>query len=150
MSESVVSQATGSPEAFRAMAHEVNPISGAAHRTTADLVHRAWEKGQPANKPQPSIRPTARFNVGVILTPFTQLPAKLGQVIRENPIPVAAFLVLLGLTPLLALVLALLATINAVPLLAPCFQLIGVGYSGWLIYRALRRSAGKQALTSGA
>jgi len=137
MSESVVSRAAGSPDAFRAMAHEVNPISGVARRSTADLVHRGWEKGQPAPQPQRSNRQTAGWNLGVILAPFTRLPTKLGQVIQENPIPVAAFLVLLGLSPLLALILALLTTIDAVPLLAPCFQLIGLGYTGWLIYRAI-------------
>lgn len=137
MSESVVSQATGSPDAFRAMAHEVNRISGTAQHTTADLVHRGWEKGQPARQPQLSFRQTAHSNLEVILAPFTQLPRKLGQVIRENPLPVAACLVVLGLTPLLAMVLALLDTINSVPLLAPCLQLVGLSYTSWLIYRAV-------------
>lgn len=137
MSESAVSQTAGSPDAFRAMAHEVNPISGTAHHTMSDLVHRGWEKGQPARQLQRSTRQTARLNLGVFLAPFTQLKTKLGQVIRENPIPVAAFLVLVALTPLLAMVLALLATINSVPLLAPCLQLVGLGYTSWLIYRAV-------------
>lgn len=44
------------------------------------------------------------------------------------------------------LVLALLGAINEVPLLAPTFELIGLIYSGWFLYRYLLKASNRQEL----
>lgn len=44
------------------------------------------------------------------------------------------------------LVLALLDAINDVPLLAPTFELVGLIYSGWFLYRYLLKASNRQEL----
>ncbi|MFQ4139732.1 CAAD domain-containing protein [Nodosilinea sp. PGN35] len=46
------------------------------------------------------------------------------------------------------LVLALLGAVNDVPLLAPTFELIGLIYSGWFLYRYLLKASNRQELLS--
>ncbi|MDB9526212.1 CAAD domain-containing protein [Oscillatoria sp. CS-180] len=45
------------------------------------------------------------------------------------------------------LLLAILHAVNEVPLLAPTFELIGLGYSGWFVYRFLLKDVNRQELT---
>lgn len=45
------------------------------------------------------------------------------------------------------LLLAILNAVNEVPLLAPLFELIGLGYSAWFVYRFLLKDANRQELT---
>ncbi|HEY9737803.1 MAG TPA: CAAD domain-containing protein, partial [Trichocoleus sp.] len=44
------------------------------------------------------------------------------------------------------LVLAVLGAINEIPLLSPTFELIGLTYSGWFVYRYLLRASNRQEL----
>ncbi|MBD0334655.1 MAG: CAAD domain-containing protein [Cyanobacteria bacterium Co-bin13] len=44
------------------------------------------------------------------------------------------------------LVLAILGAINEIPLLSPTFELIGLTYSGWFVYRYLLRASNRQEL----
>ncbi len=44
------------------------------------------------------------------------------------------------------LTLALLDAINDIPLLAPTFELIGIGYSAWFIYRYLWKASSRSEL----
>lgn len=45
------------------------------------------------------------------------------------------------------LLLAVLNAVNEVPLLAPTFELVGLGYSAWFVYRFLLKDANRQELT---
>lgn len=45
------------------------------------------------------------------------------------------------------LLLAILNAINEIPLLAPTFELVGLGYSGWFVYRFLLKDINRQELT---
>jgi hypothetical protein len=44
------------------------------------------------------------------------------------------------------LTLALLSAINEVPLLEPTFELVGLGYSVWFIYRYLLKASNRDEL----
>ena len=44
------------------------------------------------------------------------------------------------------LILAVLAAINDFPLLSPLFELIGLGYTGWFVYRYLWKESNRQEL----
>ncbi|HEY9888805.1 MAG TPA: CAAD domain-containing protein [Candidatus Obscuribacterales bacterium] len=45
------------------------------------------------------------------------------------------------------LMLAILNAVNEVPLLAPTFELVGLGYTGWFVYRFLLKDVNRQELT---
>jgi hypothetical protein len=42
--------------------------------------------------------------------------------------------------------LAILSAINDIPLLAPMFELVGLGYTGWFVYRYLLKESSRQDL----
>lgn len=44
--------------------------------------------------------------------------------------------------------LAVLDSLNDIPLVAPTFELIGIAYSAWFIYRYLLKASTRQELTS--
>lgn len=43
--------------------------------------------------------------------------------------------------------LAVLDSLNDIPLVAPTFELIGIGYSAWFVYRYLLKASTRQELT---
>lgn len=43
--------------------------------------------------------------------------------------------------------LAIISAINDVPLLAPTFELVGLGYTGWFVYRYLLTNSSRQELS---
>jgi hypothetical protein len=45
-------------------------------------------------------------------------------------------------------ILAVLDSLNDIPLVAPTFELIGIGYSGWFVYRYLLKASTREELTS--
>ncbi len=56
----------------------------------------------------------------------------------------------IGIGALIAVrvVLSILDALNDVPLVAPTFELIGIGYSAWFIYRYLLKASTRNELTS--
>lgn len=44
------------------------------------------------------------------------------------------------------LTLAIIAAINDIPLLAPMFELVGLGYTGWFVYRYMLTKSSRQEL----
>ena len=44
--------------------------------------------------------------------------------------------------------LAILDSLNGIPLVAPTFELIGIGYTAWFVYRYLLKASTRQELTS--
>ncbi len=46
------------------------------------------------------------------------------------------------------LLLAVLGAVNEIPLLAPTFELVGLGYTAWFVYRFLLKDANRKELTS--
>ncbi|MEM9922149.1 MAG: CAAD domain-containing protein [Cyanobacteria bacterium P01_D01_bin.50] len=55
-----------------------------------------------------------------------------------------------GLGALIAVrvVLSILDALNDIPLVAPTFELIGIGYSAWFVYRYLLKASTRNELTS--
>ena len=76
------------------------------------------------------------------------LPESLGSFFNRYKQP----LVTLGLiaTAIITtkVVLAILDAINDIPLVAPTFELIGIGYSAWFVYRYLLKASTRKELTS--
>jgi len=56
----------------------------------------------------------------------------------------------IGIGALIAVrvVLSILDALNDIPLVAPTFELIGIGYSAWFIYRYLLKASTRNELTS--
>ena len=68
---------------------------------------------------------------------LTILPERLGETFGEYKKPITTIGIILTVIPFVALAVAILDVINAIPLFAPTFELVGFGFSTWFIYRYL-------------
>ncbi len=86
--------------------------------------------------------------VGTQISTFlAQLPDYVGGLFNEykQPIITVALIVLAFIS--LRVVLAVMDTLNGIPLLAPTFKLIGIGYSVWFVNRYLLKVSKRQELS---
>lgn len=76
------------------------------------------------------------------------LPTYVTRFFGENRGPLGTIgLIVLALVTV-KLILALLDAIDDIPLVAPTFEVIGIGYTGWFIYRYLLTSDSRQELSA--
>ncbi|MGB3299541.1 MAG: CAAD domain-containing protein [Phormidesmis sp.] len=77
-----------------------------------------------------------------------ELPKYFGEFFSEYRRPLLALGLIFGAFIAVKLTLAVLDAINDVPVLAPLFELIGLIYSGWFIYRYLLKASNRSELAS--
>lgn len=75
---------------------------------------------------------------------FVLLLERAKEVFSKYKLAIIVIGLALAAMPFLALILALLAVINLIPLLAPTFELIGFGYTAWFVYRYLLFAPNRQ------
>jgi hypothetical protein len=76
------------------------------------------------------------------------LPDYLGDTVSRYKRPIVTVGLIFGSILAVRLTLAILNSINDIPLLAPTFELIGIAYTAWFIYRYLWRASNRQQLVS--
>jgi hypothetical protein len=76
------------------------------------------------------------------------LPEYLGNFFNRYRQPLVTVGLIVGAIVAVKVVLAILDALNDIPLVAPSFELIGIGYSAWFIYRYLLKASTRQELTS--
>lgn len=77
---------------------------------------------------------------------LTQIFDILKKVIDSNQkLLVNLLLIFLGIIAV-KVTLAIISAINDIPLLAPTFELVGLGYTGWFVYRYLLTNSSRQEL----
>ncbi|BAZ15922.1 hypothetical protein NIES4071_77950 [Calothrix sp. NIES-4071] len=76
------------------------------------------------------------------------LPEYAGTIFNRYKQPLTVLGLIVAAIVTLKVVLAVLDALNDIPLLAPTFELIGIGYSGWFIYRYLLKASSRKELTS--
>ena len=79
---------------------------------------------------------------------LSDLPDYLTEFFGENRRPIIVIGLILGAIIATKLLLAVLGAINDIPLLSPLFELIGIGYTTWFIYRYLWRAENRSELSS--
>jgi len=78
---------------------------------------------------------------------LAEFPAYLGQAYVNNKRAVTIVGLVLGVFIGFKLTLAILSAVNEIPLLAPTFELIGIGYASWFVYRYLLQASTRKELT---
>ncbi|WP_421654853.1 CAAD domain-containing protein [Leptothermofonsia sp. ETS-13] len=76
------------------------------------------------------------------------LPEYLSDFFGEYKRPLVTLGLIFASIVSVKLTLALLDAINDIPLLAPTFELIGIGYSVWFIYRYLWKASSRSELVN--
>jgi CAAD domains of cyanobacterial aminoacyl-tRNA synthetase len=78
---------------------------------------------------------------------LAELPTFLGQIYQGNKSAVITLGLFFGIIVGVKLTLAILSAINEIPLLAPTFELVGIGYTSWFVYRYLLQASTRKELT---
>ncbi|MDB9375736.1 CAAD domain-containing protein [Nodularia sphaerocarpa] len=97
----------------------------------------------PADEPEAQWRRVAKR-----ITHFLeQLPEYVSSFVNKNLRSLINVVLILTAIITVKVVIAILGAINGVPLLAPSFELIGIGYFTWFSLRYLTKSETRQELT---
>ncbi len=75
-----------------------------------------------------------------------QLPEYLSSFFKDYKQPLITVALILAAIVTAKVVLAVLNAINGIPLLLPTFELIGIGYATWFIFRYLLKASTRQEL----
>ena len=79
---------------------------------------------------------------------LSNLPDYIGEFFSEYKRPLITLGLVLAAFVSVKLLLAILDSINDIPLLAPTFELIGLGYSAWFVYRYLWQASKRKELSA--
>lgn len=77
---------------------------------------------------------------------LADLPEYLGDFFGEYKRPIVTIGLILGAIIAVKLLLAILGAINDIPLLSSFFELVGMGYSAWFVYRYLLKASTRKEL----
>lgn len=77
-----------------------------------------------------------------------ELPKYFGEFFNEYRQPIVIFGLILAFIIVAKIALAILGAINEVPLLAPTFEVIGIGYVVWFVTRYLLKASTRKELTN--
>jgi hypothetical protein len=75
------------------------------------------------------------------------LPDYVGNFFNQYKQPLVSVTVIVASIVAVKVLLAVLDALNDIPLVAPTFELIGIGYSAWFVYRYLLKASTRQELT---
>lgn len=79
---------------------------------------------------------------------LTEVPAYVGQIYGEYKSAINTVGLILGVLVGAKLTLAVLSAVNEIPLLAPTFEIVGIGYTVWFVWRYLLQASTRNELTS--
>ena len=75
-----------------------------------------------------------------------QLPQYLSDFFRDYKQPLITVGLILAAIVTARVVLTVLAAINDIPLLSPLFELVGISYTSWFVFRYLLKASTRQEL----
>ena len=86
--------------------------------------------------------------IGTQISVFlSQLPDYVGRFFNNYKQPVISFALIVAALIAIRVVLAILGALIDIPLLAPIFELVGIGYSVWFINHYLLKVSSRQELS---
>jgi nitrate/nitrite-specific signal transduction histidine kinase len=75
-----------------------------------------------------------------------QLPQYLSEFFRDYKQPLITVALILAAIITARVVLTVLVAINDIPLLSPLFELVGISYTSWFVFRYLLKASTRQEL----
>ncbi|MEO0408940.1 MAG: CAAD domain-containing protein [Cyanobacteria bacterium P01_A01_bin.135] len=78
---------------------------------------------------------------------LSELPSYVSEFFSQYRRPIVTLGLILGIILAFKVALAVLDAINDIPLLAPIFEMIGIGYVIWFIYRYLLKASNRAELS---
>lgn len=117
--------------------------------TTTSNVGLSTETPAPAAiEPSPADKPVVQEWVAVGRDFLARMYDYIGEFISDNEKILVNLLLAFLAVIAVRVILAVLTAINDFPLLSPLLELIGLGYTGWFVYRYLWKESNRQELKS--
>jgi hypothetical protein len=82
----------------------------------------------------------------IFVSYLAKLPDYLGDFFSTYQKPLITLGLIVGAFVTVKVTLAVLDALDDIPLLSPFFELVGIGYSGWFVYRYLLRASNRKEL----
>nr|WP_242541187.1 CAAD domain-containing protein [Phormidium pseudopriestleyi] len=79
---------------------------------------------------------------------LSYLPDYVTGFVKDNQKPLTTVGLLIAALVSLRVLVAVLEVLNGIPLVQPTFEIVGMAYSGWFIYRYLLSAATRQELSA--
>jgi hypothetical protein len=83
-----------------------------------------------------------------VLEILAKVPDYVGQFFADYQQPLVTLGLFLAAIITVKITLAILDALNDIPLLAPLLELVGLGYTGWFVWRYLWKASNRQELTT--
>lgn len=101
-------------------------------------------------KLQPPVQPKEEWvKYGEQVSSFlATLPEYVGSFFNQYKQPLISVGLIVGTIVAVKVLLAVLDALNDIPLVAPSFELIGIGYSAWFVYRYLLKASTRKELAN--
>jgi CAAD domains of cyanobacterial aminoacyl-tRNA synthetase len=105
------------------------------------------------NAPLATVPPTSESEgqfqeyLDLVLSYLSKLPDYLGGFFGEYQKPLLTVGLIVAAFVTVKVTLAVLDALNDIPLLSPFFELVGMGYAGWFVYRYLLRASTRKELS---
>ena len=77
---------------------------------------------------------------------LSELPGYVSSFFGEYQKPIITVVLIISAIVTIKVLFAVVDALNDIPLLAPTFELIGIGYAAWFVYRYLLRASNRQEL----
>ncbi|MBD2545438.1 CAAD domain-containing protein [Planktothricoides sp. FACHB-1370] len=77
---------------------------------------------------------------------LSELPDYVGGFFNQYQKPIVTVTLLIAVLVTIKVTFAVVDAVNEIPLLSPIFELVGMGYSIWFIYRYMLRASTRQEL----
>lgn len=81
-----------------------------------------------------------------VVTILSELPTYVSNFFAEYQKPIVTVGLILAGGITIKVTLGVIDALNDVPLAAPIFELIGIGYTGWFVYRYMLKASNRQEL----
>lgn len=116
----------------------------ATSETKTPVVEVKMESGPLATTKMPQGTPTELENLLKQVAGYVNFVT---DFFKSNQPAVVKIGLIVGAGVSLKIALAVLGAINEIPLLAPTFEMVGIGTSGWFLYRYLLRASTREELS---
>jgi len=127
-----------SPQSITSEAATTSPAAVKVNLDQAGTLIKIPAQNATTEQEQEWLEPVASFLSG--------LPDQVGSFVSDYQKPLITILLLLSGVVTVKVVLAVLDAINEIPLLSPVFELVGIIYSGWFVYRYLLKASTREEL----
>ena len=117
--------------------------------TSPEVLSASQTQAAPLAKLPPADQSTEQWQrIGTQVSTFlAQLPDYIGQFFNTYKQPITSIALILTAIISVKVVLAVIDSLNDIPLLGPTFELVGIGYSTWFTYRYLLKASTRQELS---